>query len=454
MAARSRKSVGIAAAGALGAVLSLFAGVGQALADAAPAAAAPPMNAYQGVLAIDGGATAWMLTSTALVLFMTLPGLALFYGGMVRRKNIIATITQSVAVSALVTVLWFLVGYSLSFTTHANAGLNQFIGSFDAVTLNGVTKDSANGLAKNIPEFLYFSYQLTFAIITPALICGAFAERMKFSALLLFNALWTIFVYSPIAHWVWGGGFLGTLGVIDFAGGSVVHVNAGVAGLVCALFLGPRHGFRRDNMAPHNLVLTMIGASMLLVGWIGFNSGSAIAADGLASVALLNTILAPMCGALSWMAVEWIDHKKPTLLGMLSGIVAGLVAITPAAGFVDPKGAFIIGLVSGPVCYAGAIWLKNWLKYDDSLDAFGVHGIGGMAGALLTGVLATKLINPAGADANIVKQALGLGATIAWSAVGTLIILFICKFTTGLRVTRDEEIEGLDTVLHGEALHD
>jgi Amt family ammonium transporter len=317
-----------------------------------------------------------------------------------------------------------------------------------------VRPDTANGLAKTIPEYLYFAYQLTFAVITPALITGAFAERMKFSALLLFMSLWTVLIYSPVAHWVWGGGFLGTLGVIDFAGGSVVHVNAGVAGLVCALFLGPRHGFRRDNMAPHNLVLTAIGASILLVGWIGFNAGSAVAADALASVALLNTILAPMCGALSWMVVEWIQRKKPTLLGLLSGMVAGLVAITPAAGFVDPKGAFIIGVVSGPVCYAGAVWLKNWLKYDDSLDAFGVHGIGGIAGALLTGVLASKAVNPAGADATLLKQAIGLGATIVWSGVGTFVILWICKLTTGLRVTKEEEIEGLDTVLHGEALHD
>jgi Amt family ammonium transporter len=422
-------------------------------ADAAAAAVKPSFAAYQAPLAIDGAATAWMLTSTALVLFMTLPGLALFYGGMVRRKNVIATITQSVAVSALVTVLWFAVGYSLSFS-QGSAQSQPFLGGFDAFFLNGVRPDTANGLAKTIPEYLYFAYQLTFAIITPALITGAFAERMKFSALLLFMSLWTVLIYSPIAHWVWGGGFLGTLGVIDFAGGSVVHVNAGVAGLVCALFLGPRHGFRRDNMAPHNLVLTAIGASILLVGWIGFNAGSAVAADALASVALLNTILAPMCGALSWMVVEWIQRKKPTLLGLLSGMVAGLVAITPAAGFVDPKGAFIIGVVSGPVCYAGAVWLKNWLKYDDSLDAFGVHGIGGIAGALLTGVLASKAVNPAGADATLLKQAIGLGATIVWSGVGTFVILWICKLTTGLKVTKEEEIEGLDTVLHGEALHD
>jgi Amt family ammonium transporter len=416
-------------------------------------AAKPVFAAYQAPLAIDGGATAWMLTSTALVLFMTLPGLALFYGGMVRRKNVISTVAQSVAISAVVTILWFGVGYSLAFT-QGTAQTQPFIGGFDAVLLDSLRPDTANALAKNIPEYLYCAYQLTFAIITPALICGAFAERMKFSAMLLFMSLWTVVVYAPIAHWVWGGGFLGARGVIDFAGGSVVHVNAGVAGLVCALFMGPRKGFGRDNMAPHNLVLTMIGASMLLVGWIGFNAGSAVAADAIASLALLNTVLAAMCGALAWMAVEWVHKRKPTLLGMLSGLVAGLVAITPAAGYVDPKGAFIIGIASGPICYASAVWLKNLLKYDDSLDAFGVHGVGGMAGALLTGALATVAVNIQSADASVLKQAMGLGATIAWSAVGSFVILWICKLTTGLRVTRDEEIEGLDYVLHGETLHE
>jgi Amt family ammonium transporter len=443
MGGRTRIGLGLAAAAAL------LLAAGEALA----AQAKPALAAYQAPLALDGGATAWMLTSTALVLFMTLPGLALFYGGMVRRKNVIATISQSVAVSALVTLLWFVCGYSLAFTT-GTPTTQPFIGGFDALFLDSLKPDAASGLAKTIPEALYVAYQLTFAIITPALICGAFAERMKFTALLLFMGLWSVIVYAPVAHWVWGNGFLGAHGVIDFAGGSVVHVNAGVAGLVCALVLGPRHGFRRDNMAPHNLVLTMIGASMLFVGWIGFNAGSAVAADQIASIALLNTILAPMGGAATWTLVEWIDRKKPTLLGMLSGIVAGLVAITPAAGFVDPKGAMIIGLISGPVCYAGAVWLKGWLKYDDSLDAFGVHGVGGMAGALLTGVLATAAINPAGANASVLKQALGLLATIAWSGVWSFLILMLCKFTTGLRVTKDEEIEGLDWVLHGEALHD
>ncbi|MBS0295865.1 MAG: ammonium transporter [Proteobacteria bacterium] len=421
-------------------------------ASAGAARAAPPLSAYQAPLALDAAATAWMLVSTALVLFMTLPGLALFYGGMVRRKNVIATVTQSVAVSALVTLIWFLAGYSLAFSQ--GGSLQSLIGGLDAALLNGVTPASANGLAKTIPEYLYIAYQLTFAIITPALIAGAFAERMKFSALLLFMSLWSLVVYAPVAHWVWGGGFLGGLGVIDFAGGSVVHVNAGVAGLVCALVLGPRHGFRRDNMAPHNLVLTAIGAAILLVGWIGFNAGSALAADAVASLALLNTVLAPMCGAIGWTVLEWVERRKPTLLGLLSGMVAGLVAITPAAGYVDPKGAVVIGLLSGPVCYAGAVWLKNWLKYDDSLDAFGVHGLGGIAGALLTGLFADKAVNAAGAGADVLKQGLGLIVTIAWSAAATFAILWLCKLTTGLRVTREEEIEGLDTSLHGEALHD
>ncbi|HEY3815107.1 MAG TPA: ammonium transporter [Caulobacteraceae bacterium] len=423
------------------------------LLTAAAANAAPHLASYQAPLALDGGATAWMLTSTALVLFMTLPGLALFYGGMVRRKNVVSTITQTVAVAAVVTILWFVCGYSLAFTNGSPA-LQPYIGGFDALFLDSLKSNAASGFAKTIPEALYVAYQLTFAMITPALICGAFAERMKFSALLLFMSLWTVFVYAPVAHWVWGGGFLGAAGVIDFAGGSVVHVNAGVSGLVCALVLGPRHGFGRDNMAPHNLVLTMVGASMLFVGWIGFNAGSALAADQIASIALLNTVLAPMGGALTWMIVEWVERKKPTLLGLLSGIVAGLVAITPAAGYVDPKGAMIIGLISGPVCYAGAVWLKRLLKYDDSLDAFGVHGIGGMAGALLTGVFASVAINPASAGASVLKQAMGLAATIAWSAIGAFLILMLCRFTTGLRVTKDEEIEGLDWTLHGEALHD
>jgi Amt family ammonium transporter len=418
------------------------------LAVASPALAAPLLN-HQARLALNEASSAWILTSTALVLLMTLPGLALFYGGMVRRKNVISTIAQSTAALAIVTVLWFAVGYSLSFGTGPEV-TNGFIGGLQTVLLNGVGTGTAHSLAPGLPEFLWIAYQLTFAIITPALIAGAFAERMKFSATILFFVLWHLIVYAPICHQVWGGGWMGSLGVLDFAGGAVVHVNAGIAGLVCALVLGPRHGFGRDNMAPHNLAFTAIGTGLLLVGWLGFNGGSAWAADGIAAV---NTLLAAAAAAIGWTAIEWFDHKRPTLLGMLSGIVAGLVGITPAAGFVDPKGAFLIGILSGPACYAGAVWLKRALKYDDSLDAFGVHGVGGIVGALLTGVFASAAINPVGERANILNQAIGLAAVIAWSGIGTWIILMICKFTTGLRVSREDEIEGLDYTQHGESIH-
>lgn len=420
---------------------------------AGPAVAAPaaPLLAHQAPLALNEASSAWILTSTALVLMMTLPGLALFYGGMVRRKNVIATLAHSTAAFAIVTVLWFAAGYSLSFGSGGAA--DGIVGGLEAAFLNGVTPSTAHGLAPGLPEFLWIAYQLTFAVITPALIAGAFAERIKFSASVLFFFLWHLLVYAPICHQVWGGGWIGSLGVLDFAGGAVVHVNAGVAGLVAALVLGPRHGFGRDNMAPHNLAFTAIGAGLLLVGWLGFNAGSAWAADGIAAVAAFNTLLAAAAAAIGWTAVEWIDHKRPTLLGLLSGLVAGLVGITPAAGLVDPKGAFVIGLVSGPACYAGAVWLKRALKYDDSLDAFGVHGIGGVVGALLTGVFATAAINPAGADASLLKQTVGLLAVVAWSGVGTFLILMVCKFTTGLRVAKDEEIEGLDYTQHGETIH-
>ncbi len=419
---------------------------------AGPALAAPALLSHQVPLALNEASSAWILMSTALVLMMTLPGLALFYGGMVRRKNVIATLAHSTAAFAIVTVLWFAVGYSLSFGSSGPA-TNGFIGGLEAAFLNGVTPATAHGLTPGLPEFLWIAYQLTFAIITPALIAGAFAERIKFSASILFFFLWHLLVYAPICHQVWGGGWMGSLGVLDFAGGAVVHVNAGVAGLVAALVLGPRHGFGRDNMAPHNLTLTAIGAGLLLVGWMGFNAGSAWAADGIAAVAALNTLLAAAAAAIGWTAVEWIDHKRPTLLGLLSGLVAGLVGITPAAGLVDPKGAFLIGLISGPACYAGAVWIKRALKYDDSLDAFGVHGIGGVVGALLTGVLATAAINPAGEGANVLNQLIGLAAVVAWSGVGTFAVLMVCKFTTGLRVATDEEIEGLDYTQHGETLH-
>ena len=414
--------------------------------------AAAALLGHQAALELDSAGASWLGTSTALVLLMTLPGLALFYGGMVRKKNVIATITQSVGVFAVVSLVWFIAGYSLAFGKNESAGLQPFIGSLDMLFLNGVSLKTANALLPGIPEFLFISFQMTFAIITPALITGAFAERFKYSALLLFTALWSLLVYAPICHWVWGGGFLGSAGVLDFAGGAVVHVNSGVAGLVCAIFLGRRKGYGTEVITAHNPVLTMIGASLLLVGWIGFNAGSAGAANDLMGVALLNTILAAAAAALTWKVVEYIEKKKVSLIGVLSGVVAGLVAITPAAGFVDPKGAVIIGLIAGPACYASSVWIKKLLRYDDSLDAFGIHGAGGLIGALLTGVFATTAINSLSEGANVGAQALGLLWTIVYSAVGTLIILFICKFTTGLRVSEAEEAAGLDTSLHGEAL--
>ncbi|MBJ7318805.1 MAG: ammonium transporter [Alphaproteobacteria bacterium] len=414
--------------------------------------AAPALLAHQSVLELDGAGTAWLGTSTALVLLMTLPGLALFYGGMVRRKNVIATITQSVGVFAVVSLVWFIAGYSIAFGANPDAALQPYVGGLDMLFLNGVTLGTANTLLTGIPEYLFIAFQMTFAIITPALVTGAFAERMKYSGLLLFTALWSLLVYSPICHWVWGGGFLGAAGVLDFAGGAVVHVNSGVAGLVCAIFLGRRKGYGAEPIIAHNPVLTMIGASLLLVGWIGFNAGSAGAANELMGVALLNTVLAAAAAALTWKIIELIEKKKVSLIGMLSGVVAGLVAITPAAGFVDPKGAVIIGLIAGPVCYISSVWIKKLLRYDDSLDAFGIHGAGGLIGALLTGVFATTAINSLSEGATVGAQALGLAWTIAYSAVGTFVILIICKFTTGLRVSEAEEAAGLDTSLHGESL--
>jgi len=320
--------------------------------------------------------------------------------------------------------------------------------------MRGVKVDQANALAGTIPESVFMMFQMTFAIITPALIAGAFAERMKFSALLLFTTLWSLFVYAPIAHWVWGGGFLGGLGVLDFAGGTVVHINAGVAGLMCALVLGKRKGYGTDNMAPHNLVFTMIGASLLWVGWFGFNAGSAVTSGALAGAAMLNTQVATAAAGLTWMVIEWIERRKPGMLGLASGAVAGLVAITPAAGFVNPQGALIVGVLGAAAAFGGAVWLKRLLKYDDSLDAFGVHGVAGVTGALLTGLLADATINPLGKDASLVKQLIGVSVTIAWTAVATLVILYICKFTIGLRVSEEGEVEGLDLALHGEALHE
>jgi Amt family ammonium transporter len=395
-----------------------------------------------------------MLTSTALVLMMTIPGLALFYGGMVRKKNVIATLAQSFVITCLVTVLWYVCAYSLAFTNNADKGLNDWIGGYGNFFLKGMLPTTVNSLAPTIPESVFMCYQMTFAIITPALIAGSFAERFKFSGLILFMCLWLLLVYTPIAHWVWGGGWLGTKGVLDFAGGTVVHINAGIAGLMTALFLGKRVGYGHDNMAPHNLVLTMIGASLLWVGWFGFNAGSAVASNALAGSAMTNTQIATAAAALAWMAVEWVERKKPGMLGLASGAVAGLVAITPASGFVDPTGALIIGIAAGVVCYLGAVWLKKIFKYDDSLDAFGVHCIGGILGALLTGVYASEVINPASKGHNVMTQAIGVATTLIYSGLMTLVILTICKYITGVRVSTEAEVEGLDMSQHGESLHE
>jgi Amt family ammonium transporter len=403
----------------------------------------------------DTGDTAWMLVSTALVLMMTIPGLALFYAGMVRKKNVLSTVMQSFAVTCLVTVLWMVLTYSLAFTSGSTV-----IGGMSRVFLAGMALDSVHDLAKTIPESIFMCFQMTFAIITPALIAGAFAERMKFSAMMWFMGLWAIFVYAPIAHWVWGGGFLGDWGVLDYAGGTVVHINAGVAGLICALVLGKRKGFGHDNMAPHNLVYSVIGASLLWVGWFGFNAGSAAGASLNAGMAMAVTQIAAAAAALAWMFAEWITRGKPSVLGIVSGAVAGLVAITPASGFVNPVGALVIGLVAGVICFWGATGLKHAMGYDDSLDAFGVHGIGGFVGAILTGVFAIEAIGGEGKkgliDGNagqVLTQLWGALVCIAWCAVATFIILKIVDVVVGLRVTAEEEVEGLDINLHGETVH-
>ena len=423
----------------------------QTVPAAAPAAAAPAPPPP----AIDRGDTAWMLTSTALVLMMTIPGLALFYAGMVRKKNILATAAQSFIVTALVTVLWVLIGYSLAFTPGGG-----FLGGLSRILLLGIGTGTVSTYG-NIPETVYVMYQLTFAIITPALIAGAFADRMKFSALLWFMGLWLLFVYVPVAHWVWGkGGFLqefmgGT--VLDYAGGTVVHINAGVAGLMAALVMGKRRGYGQEAMAPHNLMLAVIGACLLWVGWFGFNAGSAVAADGRAGMAMLATQTATAAAALSWSACEWLLRKKPSVLGMISGAVSGLVAITPASGFVGPGAALVIGLVAGAACFWGATTLKHKFKYDDSLDAFGVHGVGGIAGALLTGVFAAKSIGDTAGllEGNAKQFLIQLGAVaivIVYDAALSLIILKGVDLAIGLRVSTEQEMEGLDLSQHGESL--
>ena len=415
----------------------------EAPAPAAAAPEAPAPAAAPEAPKLDTGNTAWMLASTALVLLMTIPGLALFYGGMVRKKNVLATMMQSFAITCLVTILWMVAGYTLAFSEGG-----PMVGGLSKMMLNGMTVD---GLSGTIPESVFMIFQMTFAIITPALITGAFADRMKFSAMLWFIGIWSIVVYSPIAHWVWGGGWLQNKGILDFAGGTVVHINAGIAGLVAAIVLGKRIGYGKEAMAPHNLVLTITGAALLWVGWFGFNAGSELAADGRAGMAMTVTQIATAAAALAWMFAEWLSKGKPSVLGIASGAVAGLVAITPASGFVAPMGALIIGIAAGVICYWGATSLKKMMGYDDSLDAFGVHGIGGIVGAVLTGVFASKAIGGTeGSMSQVMIQLLGVGATLVWSGVLTFIILKVIDVVIGLRASEEDEREGLDVALHGE----
>ena len=429
--------------------------------EAAPAAAAAaPAAATPAPPKIDSGDTAWMITSSALVLMMTIPGLALFYGGMVRKKNVLATLAQSFGATCIITVLWMIIGYSLAFTTNPDAGTNQFIGSVNYLLLGPMGLNSTSSLAATIPESVYMFFQMTFAIITPALIAGALADRMKFSAFMWFMSLWLLLVYCPIAHWVWGGGWLGAMGALDYAGGSVVHLNAGTAGLVTCLVLGKRVGYGTENMAPHNLVLSVIGASLLWVGWFGFNAGSAVTANVNAGMAAAATQIATAAASLSWMFSEWMVAKKPSVLGMISGAVAGLVAITPASGFVDPRGALVIGILAGIICYLSSVHMKKMLGYDDALDAFGVHGVGGALGAMMTGALASNAINMSSkgwlidGNANqMVIQLYDVLGVFVYCAIGTYIILKVIDMMVGLRVKRDVEVEGLDINLHGETVH-
>jgi Amt family ammonium transporter len=437
---------------------------GQAFAADAPA---PPK-----IPAVDTGDTAWMLASTALVLMMTVPGLALFYGGMVRKKNILAMLMQCFAITCIVTIVWTVAGYSLAFTNGTGA-LAPYVGDMSRFMLNGIWDHISKGVdsgfilgagtdgaaPQTIPETVYMMFQMTFAIITPALIVGAFADRMKFSALCIFMTLWSLLIYSPVAHWMWAPTGWGAInGQLDFAGGTVVHINAGIAGLVTALVLGKRVGYGTDNMAPYNLAYTVIGASLLWVGWFGFNAGSAVGSNGRAGMAMAVTQIATAAAALAWMFAEWIAKGKPSVLGCVSGAVAGLVAITPASGFVLPGASIIIGVAAGVICFWCATYVKRMFGYDDSLDVFGVHCTGGIVGALLTGVfsfgpLSATDASPDGSPGGLAQlwiQCQGVAATLIYSGVGTLILLYVTKALVGLRVNEEEEREGLDLVLHGE----
>ncbi len=400
---------------------------------------------------LSAGDTAWMLTATALVLFMTIPGLSLFYAGMVRSKNVLSVMMQCFAITALMTLLWVLYAYSLAFED--GGGMNRWVGGLSKAFLAGVGVDSLSG---TIPETVFMTFQMTFAIITPALIVGAFAERMKFSAMLWFMAAWITVVYAPICHWVWGGGWLSELGALDFAGGTVVHINAGIAGLVACMVLGKRKGYPTTPMPPHNLGYTIIGAAMLWVGWFGFNAGSQLAADGTAGMAMAVTQIATAAAALGWMFSEWLTHGKPSVLGIASGAVAGLVAITPASGYVGPMGALVIGIAAGIGCFIAATKIKRAFGYDDSLDVFGVHAVGGIIGAMLTGVFVASNLGGVGLAEGVTMggqlwiQLVAVTATIAWCAVASFVILKVVDAVIGLRVPEEEEIEGLDVSQHDE----
>ena len=421
--------------------------------------AALPALAQETTSRIDGADTAWMMSATALVLMMTIPGLALFYCGMVRKKNVLATMAQSIACTALCSLLWFAIGYSLSFIGDA-----PWLGTFERLFLRGIGMEATSAFAPTIPELLYVVYQMAFAIFTVALIAGAVADRMRFSAFLWFAAGWLIFVYVPIAHWVWGGGFLASAGALDFAGGTVVQLNAGIAGLIAAYVLGKRHGYGSDNFAPHDLSLAVIGMGMLWIGWLGFAGGSALGANARAAFAITATHLAASAGALSWMLLEWWTRRKPSVLGLITGAVAGLATITPASGFVLPWHGVIIGVIGGAICFWACTWVKGRLGYDDSLDVFGVHGVGGAAGTILTGVFAVAALSvspdsPEGSSGllegnarQVLIQFYAVIAVLIWSGALTYVLLKAIEFFLPLRVSEQHEIEGLDLTQHGEAL--
>ncbi|MDJ0738216.1 MAG: ammonium transporter [Gammaproteobacteria bacterium] len=406
--------------------------------------------------AASGSNTAWILTSTALVLFMTLPGLALFYGGLVRSKNVLSVLMQCFAIAGVVSILWLIVGYSLAFGEG-----NAYIGDFSHVLMADIGRETLSG---DIPESLFMLFQMTFAIITPALIIGGFAERMKFSAMLLFSALWLLLVYVPITHWVWGGGWLGQMGLYDFAGGTVVHITAGVAALVAALVLGPRRGFPTTAMPPHNMTMSVMGAGMLWVGWFGFNGGSALAANGDAAMAMLVTHISAAAGAMMWMASEWVRFGKPSALGAVTGMVAGLGTITPASGFVGPAGALVIGILAGFICFNATLFIKRVLKIDDSLDVFPVHGVGGMLGTMMVGVFASTGLGVfsgygfadgiSGMGGQLWVQFVGVAATVVFTALVTWVILKVVGAMVGLRVSEEDEIQGLDITMHEERGYD